>query len=162
LEHTLQTYVHSHCNMCNIPIYFCNTNTKHMQRASETFETQHMFATCTFSVTSPCYFEMEAHRRMEFTSCRARRWSEATSQGRVIAVKCGSRSGAALHFFEHVDGASHRWRTDQGTPQPSSGPGQGATVNRPGGTMGQWPKQSRPLFLRARQWSTIAALRWRA
>jgi hypothetical protein len=24
LEHTLETYVHSYCNMCNIPISFCN------------------------------------------------------------------------------------------------------------------------------------------
>jgi hypothetical protein len=24
LEHTFGIYVHSHCNMCNIPINFCN------------------------------------------------------------------------------------------------------------------------------------------
>lgn len=30
LEHTLETYMYSHYSMCNIPIYFCNTNIKHM------------------------------------------------------------------------------------------------------------------------------------
>jgi hypothetical protein len=27
LEHTLETYVYRHCNMCNTPIYFCNIPT---------------------------------------------------------------------------------------------------------------------------------------
>jgi hypothetical protein len=26
LEHTLKTYMYSHYNICNIPIYFCNIN----------------------------------------------------------------------------------------------------------------------------------------
>jgi hypothetical protein len=39
LEHTLETYVYSHCNMCNILIYFCNTDTKHLQHTSRTSET---------------------------------------------------------------------------------------------------------------------------
>jgi hypothetical protein len=30
LEHTLEIYVHSHCNICNIPINFRNTDTKHL------------------------------------------------------------------------------------------------------------------------------------
>jgi hypothetical protein len=28
-EHKLETYVYSHCNMCNISIYFCNIKMKH-------------------------------------------------------------------------------------------------------------------------------------
>jgi hypothetical protein len=36
LKHTHETYVHSHCN---ISIYFCNTDTKHLQYTSETPET---------------------------------------------------------------------------------------------------------------------------
>jgi hypothetical protein len=36
LKYTHETYVHSHCN---IPIYFCNTDTKHLQYISETPET---------------------------------------------------------------------------------------------------------------------------
>ena len=46
LEHTLETYVYKYCNMCNIPIYFynisiyfCNTDTKHLQHTSEIPET---------------------------------------------------------------------------------------------------------------------------
>ena len=42
LEHTLETYVYSHCNMCNISIYFCNIKIKHLQhpgKISEILET---------------------------------------------------------------------------------------------------------------------------
>jgi hypothetical protein len=39
LEQTLATYMHSHCNICNIPIYFCNIHMKHLQHAYETLET---------------------------------------------------------------------------------------------------------------------------
>jgi hypothetical protein len=41
-EHTLETYVYSHYNMCIISIYFCNIKMKHLQhtnKTSETFET---------------------------------------------------------------------------------------------------------------------------
>ena len=37
LEHTLATYVYSHSNMCNIPIYFCNIQMKYMQYLDETY-----------------------------------------------------------------------------------------------------------------------------
>jgi alpha-N-acetylglucosamine transferase len=30
-EHTLETYVYNHSNMCNILIYFCNIKMKHSQ-----------------------------------------------------------------------------------------------------------------------------------
>jgi hypothetical protein len=36
LEHTIETYVYSHCNMCNILIYFCNIDIKQLQHISET------------------------------------------------------------------------------------------------------------------------------
>jgi hypothetical protein len=39
LEHTLETYVYSHYNMCNILFYFCNIDIQHLQHTSETFET---------------------------------------------------------------------------------------------------------------------------
>ena len=39
LEQTLATYVYSHCNICNILIYFCNIRMKHLQHISETLET---------------------------------------------------------------------------------------------------------------------------
>ena len=44
-EHTLETYVYSHCNMCNISIYFCNILMKHLQHTSKTSETFEMY-TC--------------------------------------------------------------------------------------------------------------------
>jgi Na+-translocating ferredoxin:NAD+ oxidoreductase RNF subunit RnfB len=39
LEHMLATCVYNYCNICNIPIYFCNIDVKHMQHTSETSET---------------------------------------------------------------------------------------------------------------------------
>jgi Na+-translocating ferredoxin:NAD+ oxidoreductase RNF subunit RnfB len=38
-EQKFTTYVYNHCNICNIPIYFCNIHTKHLQQTSETLET---------------------------------------------------------------------------------------------------------------------------
>jgi hypothetical protein len=43
-EPILETYVYSHCNMCNIPIYFCNIDVKHLQHTSETSETLETYA----------------------------------------------------------------------------------------------------------------------
>ena len=34
LKHTLETYVYNHYNMCNVAIYFCNIQTKHLQHSS--------------------------------------------------------------------------------------------------------------------------------
>jgi hypothetical protein len=39
LENTLETYVYSNYNMCNIPIYFCNIDKQHLQHTPETSET---------------------------------------------------------------------------------------------------------------------------
>jgi hypothetical protein len=52
--------------MCNISIYFCNTNIKHLQHTSGTFEILETYICNTlFSVISLCCLGMEA-RRMEF------------------------------------------------------------------------------------------------
>jgi hypothetical protein len=48
----LATYVYKHCDICNIPIYFCNFHMKHLQRLDETSETletyflQYAFSVC--------------------------------------------------------------------------------------------------------------------
>jgi hypothetical protein len=39
LEHTFETCVYSHYNMCNIPISFCNIDIQHLQHTSETSKT---------------------------------------------------------------------------------------------------------------------------
>jgi hypothetical protein len=44
LEQTLVTYMYSHCNICNIPIYFCNISMTHLQHTSETSETFEIYA----------------------------------------------------------------------------------------------------------------------
>jgi hypothetical protein len=48
LEQTLETYMYSHCNMCNITVYFCNIKMKHLQHLDETSKTlEHTkLATC--------------------------------------------------------------------------------------------------------------------
>jgi hypothetical protein len=43
--------------MCNILIYFCNTDVEHLK---------HIFATCAFSATSPCCLRMETCQCVEF------------------------------------------------------------------------------------------------
>jgi hypothetical protein len=44
LELSFVTYVYSHYNLCNIPIYFCNIHMKHLQHAYETPETLETYA----------------------------------------------------------------------------------------------------------------------
>jgi hypothetical protein len=69
LEQMLATYVYNHCNMCNIPIYFCNIHIKHLQRTSETPETLEIY-TCNMWFQrniSLLLGRMEARRRVEFT-----------------------------------------------------------------------------------------------
>ena len=44
LERTLATYVYNHCNMCNIMIYFCNIQMKHLQHISEISETIEIYS----------------------------------------------------------------------------------------------------------------------
>jgi hypothetical protein len=39
LEHTLETYMYGHYNMCNILIYFCNIRMKRLKQIFETTET---------------------------------------------------------------------------------------------------------------------------
>jgi hypothetical protein len=44
LEHKLETYVYSYCNICNISIYFCNINMKHLQHSDETSKTLEIYS----------------------------------------------------------------------------------------------------------------------
>jgi hypothetical protein len=86
LEHTLEIYVYSHYNICNIRIYFCNIDIQHLQHTSETYETLETyyckFATCAFSVASACCLDRLIDVELETTEChrgrwcRARRWHE--------------------------------------------------------------------------------------
>jgi hypothetical protein len=43
-KHTFATYMYTHCDICSIPIYFCNIHTKHLQHASEASETLETYA----------------------------------------------------------------------------------------------------------------------
>ena len=43
-EQTLATYVYNHCNICSIPIHFCNIYMKHLQHTSETYEILETYA----------------------------------------------------------------------------------------------------------------------
>jgi hypothetical protein len=54
-RNTPETYMYSHYNMCNIPIYFCNINIQHLQHTSETLEIY--YSNMHFSVASACCFD---------------------------------------------------------------------------------------------------------
>ena len=55
LEHTFETYVYSHYNMCNVLIYFCNNNIQHCNIPLKHLKhLKHIIATCAFSVASAC------------------------------------------------------------------------------------------------------------
>jgi len=43
-EEKLATYVYNHCNICNIPNYFCNIHMKYLQHTSETSKTLGIYA----------------------------------------------------------------------------------------------------------------------
>ena len=58
VEHTLETYVYSHCNMCNIMFYFYNINIqmKHMKHL------KHKLVTSVVQM-SPCYLDEVPEQR---------------------------------------------------------------------------------------------------
>jgi hypothetical protein len=66
-ENTLEIYVYSHCNMCNIPIYFCNIKMKYLQHLDETLET----CVCNIDFQRSVILLL---RRMEACRCGARCW----------------------------------------------------------------------------------------
>ena len=86
LEHTLDTYMYSNYNMCNVPIYFCNIDIQHLQHPLK--HLKHTIATCVFSVASACCLdewrlidveldagtELDAAERREGRRCGAHRW----------------------------------------------------------------------------------------
>jgi hypothetical protein len=83
-KHTLATCLYSHYNMCNIPIYFCNIDVKHLQLTSEKFETLKIYV---------CNMRFQRNitlllGRMEARRCGARRqrgsgaWSSPVPQQR--------------------------------------------------------------------------------
>jgi hypothetical protein len=65
----LATYMYNHCNMCNIPIYFCNIYIKYMQHTSKTSETiETYFCNVRFQHNISLLFgKMEARRCLVFT-----------------------------------------------------------------------------------------------
>ena len=67
LEHTLETYMYSHFNMCNVPIYFCNIKMKHLQHIDETSETLETYS-CNmgFAWTNGGTSVRMSTRRMDF------------------------------------------------------------------------------------------------
>ena len=68
-EQTLAIYVYSHCNMCNILIYFCDIHKKHLQHPFQTSETlETYFCNKRFQRNIFLLLEkMEARRLVKFT-----------------------------------------------------------------------------------------------
>jgi hypothetical protein len=100
---TDETDVYSHCNMCNISIYFCKINIKYLQHISETYETLETYACnmCLAHVTL-LLGQIEAHRRRSSTLA----WRYTTVHGarRATAVRAtrwwsGVTRSSSSHLF---------------------------------------------------------------
>jgi hypothetical protein len=87
LEQMFATYMYSHCNMCNILIYFCNIHMNHLQHTSETSETNKTYG-C--EISWPLR-RIEARRRVEFTG----------ASGLVTLVGGGLAAPVARRGMEH-------------------------------------------------------------
>ena len=129
LEHTLETYVYSHYNMCNIPIYFCNIDIQHLQHTSESSKT---LETYSFNIRfSPLFFRTTRHIvgngrfrqasswgrwcRIAATSCACAWWPHVAASACAAAASSGHKGGrgsdgrwsAAKEKDEH-GAASHK------------------------------------------------------
>jgi hypothetical protein len=69
LEHTLTTYMYSYCNMCNIPIYFCNIQMKTYKIIKTYTCNMHFQCNVTLQLDG-----MEAHRCGARCQHGGRRW----------------------------------------------------------------------------------------
>jgi hypothetical protein len=88
LKQTLVTYVYSHCNVCNISIYFCNIYTKHLQHTSETPAT-----------TETYVCNIGGRTRLADSGCQggSQRRASTTSTGRALWVPLGSAGDDLRH-----------------------------------------------------------------
>ena len=71
-KYKLATYVYNHCNICNIPIYFCNIRIKHLQHTSETLETDacNMHFSPFFRTTQRGAGDGQAEASLRMCSCQ--------------------------------------------------------------------------------------------
>jgi hypothetical protein len=102
-EQTFVPYLYNHCNICNIPIYFCNIHIKHLQHISEISET---LATCA------CNMRFQHNitfllRRMEL----------------IVAELDTSSSSVRQRSGEHCAG-EHHLREAMSTPGEQEGRGE--------------------------------------
>jgi hypothetical protein len=117
LEHTIETYVYSHYNMCNILIYFCNIDIQHLQHTSKTSET---LAICAFSLACTCCLakwrlidmELNAGTKLEATEWHGDHW-------------CGARW---RHEPRQEQVHGHDGRRESGSELASSASGSPCTV----------------------------------
>jgi hypothetical protein len=100
-EHTLEIYVYSRCNMCNISIYFCNTDIKQLQhtyKTSETLETH--VGNTRFQRNISFLFENGGSSARGVHRCRARRWREARRSGEEGRGKSSGEAAAGPRTLE--------------------------------------------------------------
>ena len=101
MKHTLETYVYSHYNMRNIPIYFRNIDVQHLQHTSKTSETLETY-----------YYNMRFQRNI------------CLLVGRMEARRHGARSrGVAWRlpvWSSSVAQTSAQGQADGARPQPEA------------------------------------------
>jgi hypothetical protein len=99
-EHTFETYMYNHCNMCNILIYFCNMKMKHLQHPDETSEILEIYL-CNMGFQRNVIL---LFGRMEACRCGARRrqmeLSRAPTAWATRRWDCFTRSSPPLLLAE--------------------------------------------------------------
>ena len=129
-EPILETYVHRHCNMCNIPIYFCNIDVKHLQHTLETSET---LKTYVCNMRFPAQYHLAAWTNGG-SSLRSSTsvWRSAAAPG---ARRCPSGGTAMGEHPREATGAAlgEHLREEQLESTAACSP------STPYSTLGKWP-----------------------
>jgi hypothetical protein len=111
LERTCERYMYRHCKMCNVSIYICNIDIKHLQHISEISETLETYA-C--NMRFQCNVSL-LPEQMEARRCGPRRWWRMEL---VVAQRSGvgisTSDGAQLKMATgtecpHARGHGTRW-----------------------------------------------------
>jgi hypothetical protein len=83
--------------MCNIPIYFSNIHTKHLQYTSETSETFEIYA-CNMRSISLLLGRIKTRHRVEFTGVELAYGADHTALVEKAAAGPMEKAAAGLHI----------------------------------------------------------------
>jgi hypothetical protein len=109
------TLVYNHCNICNIPIYFCNVYMEHLQHTSDTSKTLETYS-CNISFQrNICLLLGRLKARRRGARCRRVARSSGGDDGRRGGECRGGRM-ARWRGRMAGGGAGVRWKEVDGRP----------------------------------------------